>query len=137
MRPAGYAGRRLFLLNEAVRIDKWLWAVRLYKTRTQASAATRAGHVKIDGQSVKPARVVRGGEIITVQVEDLTRTIKVTGLPDQRVGAKLAGQFLEDLTPASEYAKPRERRQTAPLLWPKGRGRPTKRDRRLLSQIRI
>jgi ribosome-associated heat shock protein Hsp15 len=121
----------------AVRIDRWLWAVRLYHTRARAIAACRAGHVKIEGQSVKPARLVRVGDVLTAQTGPLTRTVKVVGLLAQRVGAKLVPHYLEDLTPPAEYLKCREPQSQPTLAWPKGLGRPTKKQRRALDQLRL
>lgn len=118
-----------------VRIDKWLWAVRAFKTRSLAIAACDAGHVKLAGQRVKPSRAIRAGEVVTVQVGELTRTLKVVGALDRRVGAKAVSEFMEDLTPPEEYAKPREPRLEPLFHRPKGAGRPTKRDRRLLEQM--
>ncbi|MGD0537332.1 MAG: RNA-binding S4 domain-containing protein [Verrucomicrobiota bacterium] len=118
-----------------VRLDKWLWAVRAFKTRSLATAACQAGHVKIAGQSVKPARAARIGETITVQAGDITRTLRVMGLLDRRVGAPLVARYAEDLTPREEYAKPRQERIEPLFHRPKGAGRPTKRDRRLLEQF--
>jgi ribosome-associated heat shock protein Hsp15 len=113
-------------------MDKWLWSVRLYKTRSLAAEACASGKVQIKGQPVKPARSVHVGEVITAVTGELTRTVKVLDLLDRRVGAKLVPQYLEDLTPASEYEKPREK-SFAPIGHrPKGTGRPTKRDRRIL-----
>jgi ribosome-associated heat shock protein Hsp15 len=118
-----------------VRLDKWLWAVRVFKTRSLAAGACQAGHVKIAGHSVKPARAARVGETLTVQVGDITRTLRVVGLLDRRVGAPLVARYAGDLTPPEEYAKLR-REQIEPLFHrPKGAGRPTKRDRRLLEQF--
>src|SRR6185503_4561825 len=94
--------------SQSVRIDKWLWAVRLYKSRSLATEACHAGHVKISGNSVKPSRDVHAGEKITVFAGRVLRTVKVVALPDQRVGAKLVSQFLEDLTSPEEYARARE-----------------------------
>ena len=94
--------------SESVRIDKWLWAVRLYKSRSLAAQACHAGHVKIGGNNVKPSRDVRPGEGITVFAGRVLRTVKVLALLDQRVGAKLVSEFLEDLTPPEEYARARE-----------------------------
>ena len=116
---------------ERVRIDKWLWAVRLYRSRSLATEACHAGHVKIAGQSVKPSREVRVGETITAQTERLTRTVRVLALLDRRVGAKVVGGFAEDLTPPEERARAREERAQVPHLT-KGFGRPTKKQRRLL-----
>ena|SRR5437867_2407264 len=118
---------------DAVRIDKWLWCVRLYKSRTLATAACEAGKVTIGGQSVKASRAVRPGDVITAMTGDITRTVKVTHLLGQRIGAARVREFMEDLTPASEFEKPRE-----PLpagVRPKGAGRPTKRDRRILQSF--
>lgn len=118
-----------------VRIDKWLWAVRVYKTRSLAIAACDAGHVKIDGQRVKPARTLRVGDVLNVQVGDISRTLKVTATLDRRVSAAAAKAFVEDLTPPTEYEKAREPRLEPLFHRPKGAGRPTKRDRRLLDQL--
>jgi ribosome-associated heat shock protein Hsp15 len=120
----------------AVRIDKWLWAVRLYKSRTMAGAACTGGHVKMSEQPVKPSRGVRIGEVITAVTGDITRTVKVIGLLERRVGAKLVSQYLEDLTPASEYNKQREKHfLPPPVIRPKGMGRPTKKERRNLEKL--
>jgi ribosome-associated heat shock protein Hsp15 len=118
-----------------VRIDKWLWAVRAFKTRSQAIAACDAGHVKIGGHRVKPSRSVRPGETVTVQVGEITRTLQVIGLLERRVGAPVVPQYMQDLTPPEEYAKPREPKVEPLFHRPKGTGRPTKRDRRLLEQM--
>ena len=115
-----------------VRLDKWLWAVRLYKTRPLASAACKAGHVQVAGHNVKPSHRVKVHEIFVARIGEITRTVKVIGLLEQRVGAKLVGQFLEDQTPASEYNKPRAPHFAPLFVRPKGRGRPTKKDRRAI-----
>lgn len=117
---------------ENVRMDKWLWAVRLFRSRSLASEACVAGHVKIRGQRIKPSRDVHVGEIITAQTGRICRTVKVLALLDKRVGAKFVPDFLEDLTPPEEYE--RARQETAPRLvqFPKGLGRPTKKQRRQL-----
>lgn len=118
-----------------VRLDKWLWAVRAYKTRTQAIAACDAGHVKLGGQRVKPSHLVRIGEVVTARVGETTRTLKVVALLAHRVGAKFVAQYVEDLTPAEEYARPRLAAIEPLFHRAKGMGRPTKRDRRLLEQM--
>ena len=119
----------------AVRIDKWLWAVRLFKTRALATDACRGGHVDIAGAPVKAARAVRVGEIIVTRAHGLTRTTRVLGVIGQRVGAAQVKQFAEDLTPASEYEKQRERNFSPVPLRPKGAGRPTKKERRDLEAL--
>lgn len=117
------------------RLDKWLWAVRLFKTRALATDACRAGSVAIAGQTAKPAREVRAGEIVTVRQSLITRTLRVVGAPRARVGAKLVPEFCADLTPASEFEKLREQRMQHFLAREKGSGRPTKRDRRELERF--
>jgi len=117
---------------ENVRIDKWLWAARLYKSRSLATSACNAGHVKIANQSVKPARGVRIGEEIAVFTGRVHRTVKVLALLEQRVGAKRIAEFLEDKTPAEEYARAREEARQTPAQPPTGWGRPTKKQRRQL-----
>jgi ribosome-associated heat shock protein Hsp15 len=120
---------------QSVRLDKWLWAVRLYKSRSLAATACAAGHVKIAGASVKSARNVRPGEVLTVQTDPVRRTVKVLAALDQRVGAGLVGQYLEDLTPPAEYERARQDRLAALTLYPKGWGRPTKKNRRVLARF--
>ncbi len=117
---------------QEVRLDKWLWATRVYKTRSRAIAACQAGHVRVSGQSVKPAHRLRPGETFTVRIGELTRTIRVLAFPDRRVGPKLVSRYLEDLTLPSEYARAKARASESLVHRPKGLGRPTKRDRRLL-----
>ncbi len=111
------------------RMDKWLWAIRLFKTRSQASQACRAGQVKVDGQNVKPSREIQEGMVIEVQNGPLTRTIRAKALLHNRVGAKLVENFVEDLTPASHYKEVELVRQQNSLLH-QSKGRPTKKDRR-------
>ena len=118
-----------------MRIDKWLWTVRVFKTRTLATEAIKGGHVKVDGAASKPAHEARIGETITVWTGDLTRTLKVLGHPTSRVAGKLVALFAEDLTPESERQRQREARLLAPPPRPKGMGRPTKRDRRVLERF--
>jgi ribosome-associated heat shock protein Hsp15 len=117
------------------RLDKWLWCVRIFRTRSLATAACQEGRIQVNQQPAKPARSVRPGDLITAEQGGLTRTLKVRGLPDSRVGAKLVPHHLEDLTPPEELAKPRERQFTVPGYRPKGAGRPTKRDRRVLTRF--
>jgi ribosome-associated heat shock protein Hsp15 len=120
---------------KSVRIDKWLWAVRLYKSRSLAADSCSAEKVQINGQSVKPSRNVHIGEIITAVTGQITKTVKVIGLIEKRVGAKLVSQFLEDLTPPEEYEKQREKNFPAFAFRPKGSGRPTKKERRQIGDV--
>jgi len=124
-----------FGVTNSVRIDKWLWAVRLYKTRSIAAAACKNGKVLLNGHHVKPSRDVRIGEVIKAQTGDMTRTVRVIGLIDKRVSAPVARENAEDLTPPEEYAKPREAHYARGIVRPKGSGRPTKKDRRALDEL--
>jgi ribosome-associated heat shock protein Hsp15 len=117
-----------------MRLDQWLWAVRVYKTRSVAADAIKGGLVKIAGESVKPAREARPGDVIAARVGHIVRTVKVVDAPRSRVGAKLVALYMEDLTPPEEYAKPREA-FFAPILRPRGAGRPTKKERRQLDEL--
>lgn len=117
------------------RIDKWLWTVRLFKTRSLATDACRAGSVEIDDRPTKPARDVHVGETIMVRQGLVCRTLVVKGIPPSRVGAGRVAEFCEDRTPASEFEKVRERRVQQFLAREKGSGRPTKRDRRELDRL--
>ena len=118
---------------EAVRIDKWLWCVRLYKSRTLATSACEAGKVKMAGQPVKPSRCIKSGDTITALAGGVTRTLRVVQPLDHRVGAPRVAEFMEDLTPPEEFQKAREAR--AENARPPGTGRPTKRDRRILQRF--
>src|SRR5437867_2646729 len=112
-----------------VRMDKWLWSVRLFKTRSRAVEACAAGKVQINGVAVKPSRSVRAGDIIVAMTGEITRTVRVLALTEKRIGPKLASQYCEDLTPASEYAKAKEKFFPTFGFRPKGSGRPTKKER--------
>lgn len=118
-------------MEPSVRIDKWLWAVRLFKTRTQATEACRNGKVKIDDTPIKPSREIKQGQEIAFHSGPITRKVKVVGLTDRRVGAKLVPSYMLDLTSAEEYQK-LELIRANPLAQRKGR--PTKRERRDLDE---
>ncbi len=116
--------------SSPVRIDKWLWAARVFKTRTDATEACRAGKVEVDGVKAKPGRIVKIGDSIIARTHALRRTVLVKGLTDKRVGPKLVPELLEDRTPESEIEAARERRQNNAWVEEPGKGRPTKKDRR-------
>jgi ribosome-associated heat shock protein Hsp15 len=120
---------------ERVRLDKWLWAVRLYKSRSLAAAACDAGHVKVNGDRVKPAREIHVDETITARAGHLQRTVRVRGLLDQRVGARLVPAYLEDLTPSEEYQRAREEAAQSRALFPQGFRRATRKQRRQRAQL--
>lgn len=114
-----------------VRIDAWLWAVRLYKTRSAATAAVRAGHVRVDGEPVKAAASVVVGNRIRVRQDGRERILEVTGLISKRVGAPVAVKQYVDHSPP-----PVPRELLAVPVRERGAGRPTKRDRRQLDALR-
>jgi len=114
-----------------MRLDQWLWAVRLFKTRSLAVEAIRGGHVKVNGAATKPAHEAKPGELVSARVGIMTRTLRVLDAPRSRVGAKLVAQYAEDLTPPEEFERQRES-QLLPMARPRGAGRPTKRERRLM-----
>lgn len=117
-------------MPDSERIDKWLWTVRIFKTRNQATLACRSGKIRGDTGPVKPSHEVKTGEIITVSQPPLTKRYRVLGFPPARVGAKLVMNFCEDLTPPEEIEKLKIMRELNFELRPRGVGRPTKRERR-------
>jgi len=119
----------------SVRIDKWLWAVRIFKTRSLAADACKGGKVEISEATVKASREVKIGEIIYVRIGQLNKKIKVIGLTENRVSAKLAVQFVEDLTPPEEYKKIEMIHKSNFITRDKGSGRPTKKDRREMDSL--
>jgi ribosome-associated heat shock protein Hsp15 len=120
---------------QKIRIDKWLWAIRMYKTRTLATEACAAGKIKIEGESVKASYLLKVGQTIQMNKQGEKWTLKTVKLIEKRVGAPLAAECYEDLTPPEEKNK---------LLFPasfyevrdKGIGRPTKRDRREIDKFK-
>jgi ribosome-associated heat shock protein Hsp15 len=117
------------------RVDKWLWSVRVFKTRPLATAACRAGKVLIGELEAKPGRDIHVGETVTVRLGALTRTVRVVGLPRSRVSAKQLPEFVADLTPAAEYERAKQAGIEHMLARQRGEGRPTKKDRRDLADL--
>ena len=113
-------------------MDSWVWAVRLAKTRSQATAACRAGHVRVNDQPAKASQPVRVGDVVRTRLHSIERIYRVTGLATRRVSAVEAATNYEDLTPP---APPRVERPVTVYRDP-GAGRPTKRDRRELEKLR-
>ncbi len=120
---------------EEVRIDKYLWAIRAFKTRSDATDACKGGKIRVNGQDIKPSRNVRKDDIITVRKGAVTYTYKVLELIDKRQGAKLVDQFAENLTPEEELLKQRAPVETFFLKRDRGTGRPTKKDRRQMEAL--
>jgi ribosome-associated heat shock protein Hsp15 len=121
---------------EGTRYDKYLWAVRLFKTRSIASDACRNGRVQIEGTNIKPSRTTAREEIFTLRRPPALLTFRVKEIPPSRVGAKLVNLYLEDLTPEEEREKLNIRLTDRTGLRPRGTGRPTKRERRDLDRMR-
>jgi ribosome-associated heat shock protein Hsp15 len=121
--------------RSAARLDKWLWAMRVFKTRALATDACRAGSVAVNELVAKPAREVHAGEIVTVKQGLFTRTLKVVAVPRSRVGAKLLPEYCADLTPPEEFERLKERSVQQILAREKGCGRPTKKERRSMEQL--
>jgi len=116
----------------STRVDSWIWAVRLAKTRSAATAACRAGHVQVNGERAKAAQPVHIGDEVRLRNTDLERTVQVARLVAKRVGASVAVECLVDLTPPPP---PREE-VAATIQRDRGAGRPTKRERRDLEKLR-
>ncbi len=121
---------------DSVRIDKWLWAVRLFKTRSQASEACRKGNVKIDGKPVKASREVSVGNIIDIHQNPIIKTAEVKNVIKNRVGAKLVPDHMIDRTPQSEYDKLIMMTEMNPEWRERGAGRPTKKERRSITKLK-
>lgn len=118
------------------RIDKWLWCMRVFKTRTIATDACKKGRVTMAGMPVKPSRPVKIGDVIDVKKPPITYTFKVVGIPGNRLGAKLVPEYLENLTPQSQYDILEMSRISGFIDRSKGLGRPTKREGRELSRFK-
>ena len=113
-----------------MRIDKFLWCIRVFKTRSIATTACKKGQVKIDGTNLKPSKEVFGGELILVRKNQINYQFKVLNLPESRVGTKLVDQFRKDATPKEEFEKTALLKYAKDYYRKKGVGRPTKKDRR-------
>ena len=120
---------------EKIRVDKWLFAVRLFKTRGQAANACSNGKVKLNDAPTKAAKHTRMGDTICVRQGPMTRTLKVIGLTEYRVGAKLVPDFAEDETPEAEWEKLRLAKRDNGDNRNNSKGRPSKRERRLIDQF--
>jgi len=121
--------------KEKLRIDKYLWSIRIFKTRSLATEACKAGRIKLNGQNIKPSYPVKIGETYAVQKGAERRVIKVIGLLERRVDAKTAVQFYEDHTPLEETYAYKSVFLQPVLQRDRGAGRPTKRDRREIEDL--
>jgi ribosome-associated heat shock protein Hsp15 len=123
-------------VKEKLRIDKYLWAIRIFKTRTLATDACKAGRVKLDGQNIKPSHEVKLGEIYQVSKGIERKVVKVTRLLENRTDAKIAANFYEDLTPVEQTHAFKSVFNAPILKRDRGAGRPTKRDRREIDDLK-
>ncbi len=122
-------------VENSVRIDKWLWAVRIFKTRSDAAEACRTNRVTLAGSYTKPSREVKAGDVVTVRKTIVTYTYRVLAPVSSRVGAKLVSEYAEDLTPQSERDKLNIPKETIFIQRDRGTGRPTKRERRQIDTL--
>ena len=120
---------------EELRIDKYLWSIRVYKTRTDATDACKGGKVRVNGSDIKPSKGVKVGDVITARKGAVVYTYKVLELIDTRQGAKLVPRYAENLTPQEELDKLRAPVETFFLKRDRGAGRPTKKDRRQMEDL--
>ena len=118
-----------------MRIDKYLWCVRYFKTRSIATQACKKGSVKIDKTSVKPARDVYPGDVIVVRKDQVHYTLQVLDLPPSRLGAKLVDQYRKDITPKEAFSNKELLQYAKDYYRKKGTGRPSKKDRRDLEDF--
>ena len=117
-------------MSDQARIDKWLWAVRIYKTRSIAAEACKKGHVSIGERTAKPAHNVRVGDIINVKKAPITYSFKVLQCAEHRVGAKLVPELMENVTPQEQYDILEMSKMSGFIDRARGTGRPTKKERR-------
>lgn len=120
---------------DSVRIDKYLWAIRVFKTRTDASEACNGNKVQLNGVNAKPSKAVKTGDVISVRKNSVLFTYRVLALAQNRMGASLVPDFAENLTPQEELDKLRAPVETFFVRRDQGSGRPTKKDRRSLDAL--
>ena len=123
-------------MSEA-RIDKWMWATRIFKTRTIASEACKKGRIAINGAQVKPSRMVKPGDVVEVRKPPVTYSFKVLQAIEKRVGAKLVPEMMENVTPKEQYELLEMSRISGFIDRARGTGRPTKKDRRSMEEFMI
>jgi len=121
---------------DSIRVDKWLWAVRIYKTRSIASEQCNKGHVSIGDIKVKPSRAIKGGEIVKVRMTPIVRHFLVKKIAGKRMSAKLAVDFVEEVTPQENLDLLNVSKAYGFESRDRGIGRPTKRDRRLIDNLK-
>ena len=121
---------------DELRIDKWLWCARLFKTRSLAADACKGGKVKVNDVSIKPSHDVKVGETIAVQLGQLHKMVEVVSIPKSRVSPKDVTNIYKDVTPAEEYERIEFMHAYKAEYRDRGAGRPTKKDRRILDKLK-
>ena len=122
-------------MGEQIRIDKWLWAVRVFKTRSMATEACKKGRIFIDDIAVKPSRILKIGDVVKVRKSPVTYSYKVLQLAEKRMGAKLVDDFRKDITPKEELEILEIQKNMSWFQRDRGTGRPTKKERRDLDDF--
>ena len=117
------------------RIDKWLWAARIFKTRTMAADACKNGRVTLKGERIKPSRNIKVGDVIAVRTPPVTYSFRVRQAIENRVGAKLVPEVLENITAPEQYELLEMSRISGFINRERGTGRPTKKDRRMIDEF--
>ena len=118
-----------------IRVDKYLWAMRIYKTRSIATDACKCGRVKVNGVEIKPSRAFHVGDVFTVRKGPITYTYRILQLASNRLGAKMVPEYLQDITPKEQLELLELARYAAQSGRDRGTGRPTKKDRRDIEQF--
>lgn len=118
-------------MSDTARVDAWLWAIRVFKTRSAATASSKAGHISVNDERAKPAQSVRIGDVVRVRIDGDERILQVARLIVKRVGAPVAAECYVDLTPP----KPPREERVLTVIRDRGAGRPTKRDRRVIDRL--
>jgi ribosome-associated heat shock protein Hsp15 len=122
-------------MTEEARIDKWLWAARIFKTRSIAADACKNGRVTIGGVNVKPSHAIKAGEVVAVRKPPITYSFRILKTIEQRVGAKLLPEIYENVTPPDQYELLEMNRISGFVDRARGTGRPTKKDRRAMDEF--
>lgn len=122
-------------MSDQTRIDKWLWAVRIYKTRSIAAEACKKGHISIGSKSVKPAHIVRVGDVVNVRKAPITYSFRVLKAAENRVGAKLVPELMDNITPKEQYEILEMSKISGFADRMRGTGRPTKKERREIDRF--
>ena len=118
-------------MADTARVDAWLWGIRIFKTRSAATASSKAGHITVNGERAKPAQSVRIGDIVRVRIDGDERILQVARLIVKRVGSPVAVECYVDLTPP----KPPREERVLTVVRERGAGRPTKKDRRVIDRL--